>query len=81
MPNYDIHERRPDGSVGRLLDVIDRIPTLRKGREWIEFDGELHPVITGVRNFIVLTADRWEQMKGRQRVKKSPRGKDVQTNA
>lgn len=70
---FDIHERRIDGGVGRLFDVIDRVPEPRKGGHWIDFDGEKFPVLTGIRNFIVLTTERWEQMKNRQRVKKTPR--------
>jgi|GEM_PF-2474009 len=37
---YDIHERRPDGGVGRLLDVIDRTPEQRKTGLFVEFDGD-----------------------------------------
>jgi hypothetical protein len=70
---FDIHERRIDGGVGRLFDVIERVPEHRKAGLFVEFDGEMHPVLTGIRNFIVLTAERWEQMKSRHLVKKSPR--------
>ncbi|AIC20631.1 hypothetical protein EY04_17485 [Pseudomonas chlororaphis] len=65
---YDIHEKRQDGGVGRLLDVIDRTPERRQTGLFVEFDGEFHPVLTGIRNFIVLTAERWEMMKRRDEI-------------
>ena len=59
----DVHERKFDGSVGRLLTSIDKAPDHR-GRDgvFIEFDGEMHPVKTGIRNFIIITAERWAKV-------------------
>jgi len=54
MACFDVHERREDGSVGKLLDVIDRLPERRKTGLFIEFDGEMFPVLTGIRNFITV---------------------------
>lgn len=62
MPTYDIHERRPDGGVGRLLDTIDRVPDIRKTDSFVEFDGEMHKVMTGIRNFIIVTQERWARV-------------------
>lgn len=62
MPTYDIHERRPDGSVGRLLDTIERQPERRKTGSFVEFDGEMHLVLTGFRNFIIVTTERWTRV-------------------
>jgi hypothetical protein len=59
---YDIHERRPDGGVGRLLDTIDRQPEQRKTGQFVEFDGESFPVLTGIRNFIIVTTERWARV-------------------
>lgn len=66
MPSYDIHEKREDGSVGRLLDVIDRVPERRKSGLFIEFDGEMFQVLTGIRNFITVTTERWSRKSGRK---------------
>lgn len=66
MPCYHIHERRADGGVGRLLDVIDRTPETRKTGLFIEFDGEMFPVLTGISNFITVTTERWAQALGRK---------------
>lgn len=66
MACYDIHEKRADGSVGRLLDVIDRVPERRKSGLFIEFDGEMFQVLTGVRNFITVTTERWARKSGRK---------------
>lgn len=60
--NFDIHERRLDGGVGKLLDVIDRVPEHRKAGLFVEFDGEMHPVLTGIRNFIIVTTERWKHV-------------------
>jgi hypothetical protein len=60
--NYDIHERRPDGGVGRLLDTIDRQPEHRKTGQFVEFDGEMHKVLTGIRNFIIVTTECWARV-------------------
>jgi len=62
MPSYDIHERREDGAVGKLLDVIDRQPEHRKTGQFVEFDGEMHKVMTGIRNFIIVTQERWARV-------------------
>jgi hypothetical protein len=59
MSQYDIHERRADGKPGKLLDTIDRHPEHRKNDTYIEFDGEMHKVMTGTRNFIIVTAECW----------------------
>jgi len=66
MANYDIHEKREDGSVGKLLDVIDRVPESRKSGLFIEFDGEMFQVLTGIRNFITVTTERWARKSGRK---------------
>lgn len=66
MACYDIHERRQDGSVGKLLDVIDRVPERRKSGLFIEFDGEMFQVLTGIRNFITVTTERWARKSGRK---------------
>jgi hypothetical protein len=62
MPSIDVHERRSDGAVGKLLDVIDRQPEHRKTGSFVEFDGEMHPVLTGIRNFIIVTTERWARV-------------------
>ena len=62
MPSYDIHERREDGAVGKLLDTIDRVPDIRKTDSFVEFDGEMHKVMTGIRNFIIVTQERWARV-------------------
>lgn len=66
MAMFHIHERREDGSVGRLLDVIDRVPERRKSGLFIEFDGEMFQVLTGIRNFITVTTERWARKSGRK---------------
>lgn len=66
----DIHERRTDGGLGRLFDTIDRVPETRKTGAWVEFDGESFPVMTGIRNFIVLTTDRLQEIELRRKGKK-----------
>lgn len=66
MACYDIHEKREDGSVGKLLDVIDRVPERRKSGLFIEFDGEMFQVLTGIRNFITVTTERWARKSGRK---------------
>ncbi|KAB0489740.1 hypothetical protein [Pseudomonas vancouverensis] len=58
---YDIHERREDGGVGRLLDVIDRQPEHHSNGQFVEFDGDLFPVLTGLRDFIIVPATRWAE--------------------
>ena len=62
MSCIDIHERRPDGAVGKLLDTIDRVPEIRKAGQFVEFDGEMHKVMTGIRNFIIVTTERWARV-------------------
>jgi hypothetical protein len=62
MSSIDVHERRPDGAVGKLLDVIDRQPEHRKTGSFVEFDGEMHQVLTGIRNFIIVTTERWARV-------------------
>jgi len=62
MPTYCIHERRPDGGVCRLLDTNDRQPGHRKTGQFVEFDCEMHKVLTGFRNFIIVTTERWAQV-------------------
>ncbi len=62
MSSIDVHERRPDGAVGKLLDVIDRQPEYRKAGQFVEFDGEMHKVLTGIRNFIIVTTERWARV-------------------
>lgn len=62
MATYDIHERRPDGGVGRLLDVIDRQPEHLVNGQFVEFDGDMFPVLTGIRNFILVTTERWARV-------------------
>lgn len=66
MACYDVHEKREDGSVGKLLDVIDRVPERRKSGLFIEFDGEMFQVLTGIRNFITVTTERWARKSGRK---------------
>jgi hypothetical protein len=62
MATFDVHERRQDGAVGKLLDVIDRQPEQRKAGQFVEFDGEMHKVMTGIRNFIIVTTERWARV-------------------
>lgn len=59
---YDIHEQNPAGGPGKLLDVIDRQPEHRKAGQFVEFDGEMHKVMTGIRNFIIVTQERWARV-------------------
>lgn len=59
---YDVHEQYPDGRPGKLLDVIDRQPEHRKTGQFVEFDGEMHKVMTGIRNFIIVTTERWARV-------------------
>ncbi|MFJ2456380.1 hypothetical protein ACIOWK_32550 [Pseudomonas protegens] len=66
----DIHEVRLDGGLGRLYDAIDRIPEQRRSGLWVEFDGESFPVKTGIRNFIVLTTERLQEVELRRKGKK-----------
>lgn len=66
MSCYDVHEKREDGSVGKLLDVIERTPEQRKSGLFIEFDGEMFQVLTGIRNFITVTTERWARKSGRK---------------
>lgn len=58
----DLHEQYPDGRPGKLLDVIDRQPEHRKTGQFVEFDGEMHKVMTGIRNFIIVTTERWARV-------------------
>ena len=56
-----VHESRPDGTPGKLFSVIDREPRRKKNtiQEWITYDGEDFPVLTGAfGNFILVSAER-----------------------
>ena len=59
---YDIHEQNPAGGPGKLLDTIDRQPEHRKTDSFVEFDGEMHKVMTGIRNFIIVTHECWARV-------------------
>lgn len=59
---YDVHEQNPIGGPGKLLDTIDRVPDIRKTDSFVEFDGEMHKVMTGIRNFIIVTQERWARV-------------------
>ena len=59
---FDIHEQNADGRPGKLLDTIDRQPEHRKTGQFVEFDGEMHKVMTGIRNFIIVTTERWARV-------------------
>lgn len=61
----DIHERRPDGAPGRLVETVERQPkSMKRGHhDWVLFDGEWFPVLTGVRNFICVPAERLSAVK------------------
>lgn len=59
---YDIHEQNPAGGPGKLLDTIDRVPDIGKKDSYVEFDGEMHKVMTGIRNFIIVTQERWARV-------------------
>jgi hypothetical protein len=59
---YDVHEQNHTGGPGKLLDVIDRVPEHRKAGQFVEFDGEMHKVMTGIRNFIIVTQERWARV-------------------
>lgn len=56
----DVHERRPDGSPGSLFASVERDPkwSKRTRSNWIEFAGEDYPVLTGLRDFIVVPAEK-----------------------
>ena len=58
----DLHAKNDDGAPGKLLDVIDRVPEHRKTGQFVEFDGEMHKVMTGIRNFIIVTQERWARV-------------------
>jgi hypothetical protein len=62
MATFDVHEQNTDGRPGKLLDVIDRVPETRKTGSFVEFDGEMHKVMTGIRNFIIVTQERWARV-------------------
>lgn len=62
MSSIDLHARNEDGTPGKLLDVIDRVPEIRKTGSFVEFDGEMHKVLTGIRNFIVVAQERWARV-------------------
>ena len=62
MSSIDLHTRNDDGTPGKLLDVIDRVPETRKSGQFVEFDGEMHKVLTGIRNFIVVAQERWARV-------------------
>lgn len=54
----DIHERRIDGTPGFLWDTVDRQPIRKAKGDWVVFDGEEFPVLTGVRPMICVPAWR-----------------------
>jgi len=58
----DLHAQNEDGGPGKLLDTIDRVPEIGKHESFVEFDGEMHPVLTGIRNFIIVTQERWARV-------------------
>lgn len=61
-----VHESRPDGSPGPLFTTVEREPKYRKStrRDWVMFDGDWFPVITGFdSSMIVVPADRLEMAK------------------
>lgn len=58
----DLHAENPDGRPGKLLDTIDRVPDIGKKDIFVEFDGEMHKVMTGIRNFIIITTERWARV-------------------
>lgn len=62
MSSFDLHARNEDGTPGKLLDVIDRVPQITKSGQFVEFDGEMHKVLTGIRNFIIVTQERWARV-------------------
>lgn len=62
MASFDLHARNEDGTPGNLLDVIDRQPEIHQSGTYVEFDGELHKVFTGIRNFIIVTKERWARV-------------------
>jgi hypothetical protein len=62
MATFDVHELHPDGGPGKLLDTIDRVPDIRKKDSFVEFDSEMHKVLTGIRNFIIVTTERWARV-------------------
>lgn len=55
----DIHELHPCGRVGKLLDTID-VP--RPKTDNIEFEGKIYRMYAGVRNFILMTLEEWEEV-------------------
>lgn len=58
----DIHDIRPDGRVGRLIDTID-VP--RTFARTIRIDGREWKLLTGAaRNFVCIPEDEWEEMEG-----------------
>jgi len=65
MSSFDVHAENPDGRPGKLLDTIDRVPDIRKAGQFVEFDGEMHKVLTGIRNFIIVTTERWARVSGK----------------
>jgi hypothetical protein len=65
MSSIDVHAANPDGRPGKLLDTIDRVPEIRKAGQFVEFDGEMHKVMTGIRNFIIVTTERWARVSGK----------------
>lgn len=62
MAAFDVHEQNTGGGPGKLLDTIDRVPDIRKKDSFVEFDGEMHKVLTGIRNFIIVTQERWARV-------------------
>ena len=62
MASFDVHKQNADGRPGKLLDTIDRVPDIRKTDSFVEFDGEMHKVMTGIRNFIIVTQERWARV-------------------
>lgn len=69
----DVHERRPDGSPGHLFTTVEREPEYRKRtrRDWVQFDNEWFPVLTGVRPFICVPPERLAEANPHHIVKKS----------
>lgn len=61
----DVHERRPDGTPGPLFTTVEREPKFRKSTqtEWVTFGMESYPVLTGVRNFIVVPREKLDDMR------------------
>ncbi len=61
----DVHERLPDGRPGKLFTTVEREPKFRKSTQtdWVKFGEESYPVLTGVRNFIVVPPEKLASVK------------------